>query len=84
MFEQVRAALSAGHIALVLLGVVLTAGIAWGTGTSRIEEHDRAIVDLKGRVGAVEATQREDIRDMRKEMNDRFNSLESILRKTAQ
>lgn len=78
--EKVKTAMSAGHIALVLAGAILTAGIAWGTGTQRIEEHEKRIEALEQAHSIQVQMQREDFREMRQEMNTRFNSLEQLLR----
>lgn len=80
MFSKLKEAFETLHVVGVLVGFVLAAGIAWGTGTAGIAGNAKSIVQLDGRVTTLEKNQRDDIRDMRNEMNGRFNELTQLIK----
>jgi len=71
--DKVWGWLNGAHVVLLLLGVVAAGGVSWGIGVQHLE-------DLGARVSVVERIQREDMRDLRAELQQRFNQLDQLVR----
>jgi phage-related minor tail protein len=73
MWTKLKKMLDSTHLVAVLCGMLLAAGVAWGTGTQKIEDHDR-------RLSKLEQESREDIRALREEMIAGFRDLKAEIK----
>jgi len=79
--KQLKDLLSMTHVLAGLCGMLLAAGIAWGTGAQKIKDQDRRITKVEAEVREDVQTLRQDIQNLRKENGDNFKELMKELRK---
>ena len=74
MWKALKSMLDSTHLVAVLAGMLVAAGVAWGTGKQQLADHER-------RITKVEVEKREDIKELREEMRESFKELKQEIAK---
>jgi hypothetical protein len=86
MWSKMKALLDSTHLVAILAGMLIAAGVAWGTGNQKLTDHEKRITVvenlLEKKIADAEALRRQEQREFREEIAKRFDRIENRLDRT--